>query len=274
MAWVRLDDEFDEHPKIARLGPFGAWLQIQALCYCNRNLTDGFLPAATARGLVAKLAAWQDDAGRIWTPSLTCGMQGLDADEFDWIALLVQAGVWVVVPGGYQLHDFDKYQPTKAEVLAERERSRTRQAKRRHGGSHGVTPPESRRNSVGPVPVPVPVPGSVPVPQETLSLASLACASTTEFDEFWKAYPRHVDKQKARKAWAKLRPPPLKAILDALAWQRALPDWRKEHGDFVPYPATYLNGRRWEDEPPKAQLFGVTARTAGNVDAIKKGLGL
>src|SRR5262252_3907697 len=152
MAWVRLDDEFDEHPKIARLGPFGAWLQIQALCYCNRNLTDGFLPAATARGLVAKLAAWEDDAGRIWKPSLTCGMQGLDADEFDWVALLVQARVWVVVPGGYQLHDFDQYQPTKAEVFAERERSRTRQAKRRHGGSHGVTPAESRRNSVGPVP--------------------------------------------------------------------------------------------------------------------------
>ena len=117
-------------------------------------------------------------------------------------------------------------------------------------------------------------PTSASTSTSDLSLASLACASTTEFDEFWKAYPRHVDKQKARKAWAKLRPPPLKAILEALAWQRELPEWRKEHGGFVPYPATYLNGRRWEDEPPEPQLFGVTTRTAGNAEAIKKGLGL
>lgn len=276
MAWVRLDDEFDEHPKIARVGPFGAWLQVQALCYCNRNLTDGFVPLAIAEAFMRRGIVRLDDAGRRWTLGETCGMQGRDVHEADWAAVLVEAGMWEVVPGGYRIHDYKHYQPSKAEVLAERQRwaaKKQRQRKRRNvpGGTLPGSPGP-------PVPVPVPVPGSVPrsvpEPKETLALASLACASTTEFDEFWKAYPRHVDKQKARKAWAKLRPPPLKAILDALTWQRELPDWRKENGDFVPYAATYLNGRRWEDEPPRAQLFGVTARTAGNAEAIKKGLGL
>jgi hypothetical protein len=126
--------------------------------------------------------------------------------------------------------------------------------------SPGPVPDESRTDpglvramTVPPAPAPAPAP-------DLLSLATLACASTTEFDEFWKAYPRHVDKQKARKAWAKLRPPPLKAILDALTWQRELPDWRKDHGDFVPYPATYLNGRRWEDERPPDPLTTLVAR--------------
>jgi len=105
-----------------------------------------------------------------------------------------------------------------------------------------------RTATVGPsAPAPTPTP-------DLLALTSFACAPacapTHEFDEFWKAYPRKCDKQRARKAWAKLRPPPLKAILDALAWQRELPDWCKENGAFVPYPASYLNGRRWEDERP------------------------
>jgi len=148
------------------------------------------------------------------------------------------------------------------------------------GAQPGATMAHQKRPmAVPPTPTPAPTPAPT---SEVLSLTSFACAPlrsaqcapTHEFDEFWTAYPRKCDKQRARKAWAKLRPPPLKAILDALAWQRELADWRKEDGGFVPYPATYLNGRRWEDEPPKPQLFGVTARTAGNAEAIKKGLGL
>jgi len=267
--WVKLDDEFDEHPKIAEVGAIGAWLQIQALCYCNRNLTDGFIPTSIAESFVARGTIRVDEHNVQWTLGEHSGMQGLDLADVAWPARMVEAGLWELVPHGYRIHDYKDYQPSKAEVLAARAKNAAKVKRHRNRVRNPVTTLGSNRP-----PVPVPVPGSVPVPQETLTLASLACASTTEFDEFWKAYPRHVDKQKARKAWAKLRPPPLKAILDALAWQRALPDWRKEHGDFVPYPATYLNGRRWEDEPPKAQLFGVTARTAGNVDAIKKGLGL
>ena len=25
-------------------------------------------------------------------------------------------------------------------------------------------------------------------------------------------------------------------------------DWLKENGKYIPFPATYLNGKRWEDE--------------------------
>jgi hypothetical protein len=28
-------------------------------------------------------------------------------------------------------------------------------------------------------------------------------------------------------------------------------DWTKNNGQYIPLPATYLNGRRWEDEPGK-----------------------
>lgn len=80
------------------------------------------------------------------------------------------------------------------------------------------------------------------------------CGGTaSDFDAFWSAYPRHVGKAEALKAWRRLKPDLAvqTTIIDALAWQRKLPDWTKEQGRYVPHPATYLNQRRFEDEPPR-----------------------
>lgn len=72
------------------------------------------------------------------------------------------------------------------------------------------------------------------------------------FITFWTAYPRHVAKTDAWKAFQRLTVDDalLDLILDALDWQRTQPQWTKDRGAFIPYPATWLNGRRWEDEPP------------------------
>lgn len=71
------------------------------------------------------------------------------------------------------------------------------------------------------------------------------------FDEFWKAYPRKVGKEAARKSWIKISPTngTFEKILAALRWQINSPDWKKERGQFIPHPSTYLNQGRWEDEP-------------------------
>ena len=71
------------------------------------------------------------------------------------------------------------------------------------------------------------------------------------FDRFWGAYPRKVSKADARKAFAKLNPDGelVEAMLRALDWQKRLPEWTKDGGQFIPSPATWLNARRWEDEP-------------------------
>ena len=83
------------------------------------------------------------------------------------------------------------------------------------------------------------------------------------FPEFWKAYPRKVAKADAEKAWAKLQPGAelRKLILASVTRQAEGRDWRKDGGRFIPYPATWLNGRRWGDEEnpmddPVVQVFG------------------
>ena len=74
------------------------------------------------------------------------------------------------------------------------------------------------------------------------------------FSRWWAAYPRKVGKADALKAWLKLKPDPAvqTTILEAVARQRTWPQWVKNGGQFIPHPATWLNGRRWEDEEPSA----------------------
>jgi hypothetical protein len=70
------------------------------------------------------------------------------------------------------------------------------------------------------------------------------------FEIFWSLYPKKVGKDGARKAWMKLAKnlPSLTDLTRILTLQAGSPDWKKEDGRFIPHPATWLNGRRWEDE--------------------------
>jgi post-segregation antitoxin (ccd killing protein) len=70
------------------------------------------------------------------------------------------------------------------------------------------------------------------------------------FDDFWTAYPKKKAKEAAKKAWVKLKPDEAlgKTIIQAVLESAKTQDWKKENGKYIPYPATYLNGKRWEDE--------------------------
>ncbi|TKJ34630.1 MAG: hypothetical protein CEE38_17310 [Planctomycetes bacterium B3_Pla] len=80
------------------------------------------------------------------------------------------------------------------------------------------------------------------------------------FEDFWKVYPKRKAKAEAQKAWAKLKPSEelVQRIVEAVTIQTRSEDWLKDGGKYIPYPAKYLNGKRWEDEvsagdntPPK-----------------------
>lgn len=96
MAWVKLDDQFADHPKVIEAGPLAAWLYVCGLTYCSRLLTDGFIPA----GQIRRLA---------------------DVKNPDALAKrLVAVGLWEACDGGYRIHDYFEYQPTRERVLATR----------------------------------------------------------------------------------------------------------------------------------------------------------
>ena len=72
------------------------------------------------------------------------------------------------------------------------------------------------------------------------------------FEQFWVSYPRHTNKKAALQAFLRVNPDEalMQAILAAIEKQRQSAQWTKDGGQFIPHPATWLNGRRWEDEMP------------------------
>ncbi|HRI12866.1 MAG TPA: helix-turn-helix domain-containing protein [Verrucomicrobiota bacterium] len=71
--------------------------------------------------------------------------------------------------------------------------------------------------------------------------------SADGFDAFWELYPNKVAKKSAEKAWAKTTDADRTAILLDLKSRPASKEWTKDGGQFIPHPATYLNGERWND---------------------------
>lgn len=73
-----------------------------------------------------------------------------------------------------------------------------------------------------------------------------ACARG--FDRFWAAYPRKVGKGAAERSFERIRPDAalLDGMLRAIESQRQSNTWQR---GYIPNPATWLNQRRWEDEP-------------------------
>ena len=70
------------------------------------------------------------------------------------------------------------------------------------------------------------------------------------FDEFWARYPKKKSKGQAERAWVRIKPDEtlFAAILSGLERAKASYDWRKDGGKYIPYPATWLNAKGWEDE--------------------------
>lgn len=107
MAWLRVDDGMADHPKILTAGPLALTLQIRAMCYTSRHETDGFLPDSVIASLTAGLEA--------------------PAQAPAWPDAMVNTGLWERRDGGFFVHDFLDYNPSKVE------RQRIRRIKQRAG---------------------------------------------------------------------------------------------------------------------------------------------
>lgn len=131
MTWIKLDDAVPDHDRLIRAGDRASWLWVCGLCWSSRHLADGKLPY----DVVPRLAG-QEDAYEL-------------ADR------LVEAGLWKRTKIGFTIHNYAKFQRTRAQVDAEREAAKERQRKRRYvtaasrrdsAVTHAdVTMPEKRR---------------------------------------------------------------------------------------------------------------------------------
>ena len=97
------------------------------------------------------------------------------------------------------------------------------------------------------------------------------------FTEFWEAYPKKQNRPDAKKAWQQtiLVRPSLSVLITAITKQSQSDSWMR---GFIPLPASWLRGHRWEDEI-EVKLVGVVNEkpwheTASGIEAKGKELGL
>jgi uncharacterized protein YdaU (DUF1376 family) len=110
------------------------------------------------------------------------------------------------------------------------------------------------------------------ITQDTQHKEKQPTALSVRFEEFWKAYPKKVGKDAAKKAFEKRKPDQtmVDAILNAIHFQKASDAWCRDGGQYIPNPATWLNQGRWQDEVTNFKPVDIvhqTTPTPQNYDA-------
>lgn len=169
--WVRVDEHFPEHPKVLKAGailggPDGCgrvvavWLE--ALCYSNRYLTDGFIPEAVARRFrldrnpleVLRVMAYQRVGlamRKVHGRSTEGRTKVIGRSTEGHTKVIGRSGLG----RGFQLHDYDHYQFSKVEIeekrRKERDRKRLSRADRSRTENVSAICPEYRSGTPDPV---------------------------------------------------------------------------------------------------------------------------
>lgn len=129
MPWFKVDDALAMHMKAFTAGNRALGLWVRAGSWSMHQLSDGFIP----KGVVVALGGDWDDA-----------------------AALINAGLWNTADGGYQFHDWAEYQPTREQVLTEREAAaeRMRRVRANKRENDGRTNGDRSGSPSRPVPTP------------------------------------------------------------------------------------------------------------------------
>lgn len=180
MTWLRLDDQFHRHRKVAPLSDSAFRLHVTALLECSNQLTDGRLDCALV-------------------PTLPRAPQGKRLT--DALRELEKSGLWHREGDVFVMHDFLDWNPPASDVLDKRATARERMKKAREEKARRRAEEQERKrtentqsssqivranetgtpreqsekfaeSSLNPVPVPVPVPNPHPHQDEAAEVPS------------------------------------------------------------------------------------------------------
>lgn len=107
MGWAKLDDLYPWHRKVRRLTDAAFRLHTTAIAMCARDETDGLVTL--------------EDIGEM--PSIKRPERSIEQ--------LLAHGLWEVVDGGWEVHDFLEYNPSHEQKVRDRARAAERQRARR-----------------------------------------------------------------------------------------------------------------------------------------------
>lgn len=240
-----------------------AWIQVHQSLKDHKKLYEAAdelqIPPAYMLGLLVAFWLWAlDNApdGRLdeIRPRTIARAAGWDGDADKFIAALKTARFVDDNGGALALHNWGEY---TGKLLERREAERERSRKRREPGET-VKPAVDQQTTAGRPPdiqrtTEIQAPDVAPETEEKPAEAPKENALERRFNSFWAAYPKKVAKATALKVWKRIRPDQALTdiMLAAIERQKRSEQWRKDNGQYIPNPTTWLNGGRWEDEEVK-----------------------
>lgn len=254
-AYAQFDVGYLDNPKLAELldaGHLAAILMHAAsVMYCSQHLTDGRI---TERTMQRKIGGTAEDCER-----------------------LVEAGLWhrvdhdcefcPKIQDGTYVHDYLEHNRSSEGVKRASEKGRKAAIVRHHGQDDAPSSASgnasgmqlalvedatgnAQRNAQS-------MPRKKERKKERVNTSSPLPAST-EFDSFWRDYPRKIGKEAARKAFAKaLKLTDFATIMEGVVSLRM--EVAGKDQKFTPHAATWLNAGRWDDETDTPQQAIVPA---------------
>ena len=224
MSWISVYDTLTHHQKLINLAETLGVHQKQVLghlvalwLWAYGHVPDGNLTRSRVNSVVLALAAgWDDDPEVFVAELLYHGF--LDQDEH----------------GDIVIHDWADY---AGKFLKRKEKNKQRMKQKRARERDEASPVVAQAG-----------------PAKTKAKSRYTPVGTTldpdqqlRFNQFWEQYPRKVGRGDAEKAWKSV------VVDDALA-DRVIAAIHKQLAyfggtmSFIPFPATWLRARRWEDD--------------------------
>lgn len=113
MSWIKLDDQWMDHPKIITAGRDARDMWLASITWCGKHLTDGYFPS----NLLPSLA-------------VSAGVDVANCQVF--ARTLVDVCLWEETENGYFIHDYLEYNPSREQALA------TKEARKEAGRAGGI----------------------------------------------------------------------------------------------------------------------------------------
>lgn len=248
-VWIKVESALRRHRKVIRLGRMMGLTDERVLVgglvllwlAARESAPDGDISGWNSREVAAAAGFDEQDADPLYLALHECGF--LDGDN-----------------GKVHLHDWMEH---NGQFTRDAERMRNVRARSRTAPNSLKCSPLARAPGSGA--------GAGAVQEiESTPLAAAPAATVPELfeppppdgkctpaewaevhAEFYGSYPRKVKRPDSHRAWKKIKPQDdatFNAIMDGLdSWAS---HWAlKVDRDKIPYPATWLNARQWEDRP-------------------------
>lgn len=273
MAWIKSHQELRNHPKTCRLARFCGIPTAQAIGHLHILWWSALDYAADG-----DLSTLDDEE--------IAALAGWDGNATEFVKALCKAGFIDESDGGYAIHDWGEYAGKLVddrEKKREQDRDRAKAYRDRKKDSHTpvtrddvtchatVEPVDKTREektrvdksrNTPPSPPALPEPpstdvddgtdeeaGGTPMGEPPTEPPKTPTIQQQRFNTFWELYPNKKSKQDAIKAWAKIKPDEalFTRMMNAIRAQLNSVEWHKENGQYIPYPASWLNGGCWDD---------------------------